>query len=503
MVLDTAAPEQPLVTYFEFPVADDLIGRFPQSGVLVEDLDGAIYVKSIRIWECNGGQGTGIVKIPVVGPAVMVGCYFSWWTVPSSGSDTREWSGYVGAVPDGDGIPLPEVAAGSGYLYGITEGGGALGGGVIFRVRVASLPTPDLMVTFISSASSAVAPGSSLSLSDVTSNRGPEPAAKSVTSYYFSLTGSHPDVKLNGNRYVPELWPSEDSPGTMAAKVPSVVSPGTYWLLACADSTLAVPERDDSNNCRSAGTAIVVAPPDLVQLSVSNPPTGAVPGSKLTITDSVQNKSQVDALASTTRYYLSLDAAKSADDLLLTGKRAIPILPSGTTSTGDVTLTIPLSARAGTFYLLACADDLLKVKEASESNNCAAASGTMLVGWPDLVTTTVFDPPPAAVIGGQLTVSDTVLNQGTLASDKSYSRYYLSVDQAKGASDILLTGKRAVMILAPGASSTGSKKVTVPLTATAGTYYVIACADDVQKLRESNETNNCRASLTTVTVRNP
>ena len=33
-----------------------------------------------------------------------------------------------------------------------------------------------------------------------------------------------------------------------------------------------------------------------------------------------------------------------------------------------------------------------------------------------------------------------------------------------------------------------------------GTYYVIACADDVDALRESNETNNCAASIVTVQV---
>ena len=98
-------------------------------------------------------------------------------------------------------------------------------------------------------------------------------------------------------------------------------------------------------------------------------------------------------------------------------------------------------------------------------------------------------------------VGDTVLNQGTLAADKSATRYYLSLNQTKGAGDVLLTGKRAIPILAPGAASTGTKKVTILLTALPGTYYVLACADDVQKLGESNEANNCRASATTVAVR--
>jgi hypothetical protein len=44
---------------------------------------------------------------------------------------------------------------------------------------------------------------------------------------------------------------------------------------------------------------------------------------------------------SATRYYLSLDAVKSAGDLLLTGSRTVPGLAAGASHTGTVTLTIP------------------------------------------------------------------------------------------------------------------------------------------------------------------
>jgi len=41
--------------------------------------------------------------------------------------------------------------------------------------------------------------------------------------------------------------------------------------------------------------------------------------------------------------------------------------------------------------------------------------------------------------------------------------------------------------------------VTVPRLAS-GTYYLFACADDKKTAVESNETNNCRSSATTVTI---
>jgi hypothetical protein len=79
----------------------------------------------------------------------------------------------------------------------------------------------------------------------------------------------------------------------------------------------------------------------------------------------------------------------------------------------------------------------------------------------------------------------------------------LSADTAKDAGDLLLTGNRSVVSLAPGATSTGSKKVTVPTAAVYGTYYVLACADDLNVVMETSEVNNCGASATTVQVTTP
>jgi hypothetical protein len=42
--------------------------------------------------------------------------------------------------------------------------------------------------------------------------------------------------------------------------------------------------------------------------------------------------------------------------------------------------------------------------------------------------------------------------------------------------------------------------VTIPTTTPLGTYYLLACADDVKKVPESNEKNNCKASASTVTI---
>ena len=69
-------------------------------------------------------------------------------------------------------------------------------------------------------------------------------------------------------------------------------------------------------------------------------------------------------------------------------------------------------------------------------------------------------------------------------------RYYLSLNQTWDAGDTLLSGTRPVSALGPGASQSGSKQITVPLSTALGTYYALACADDKKKVKETSEANN-------------
>ena len=54
--------------------------------------------------------------------------------------------------------------------------------------------------------------------------------------------------------------------------------------------------------------------------------------------------------------------------------------------------------------------------------------------------------------------------------------------------------------LAAGATSPGTVTVTIPATTPSNTYLLLACADDLNTVVETTETNNCKASATGVTV---
>jgi CARDB protein len=143
--------------------------------------------------------------------------------------------------------------------------------------------------------------------------------------------------------------------------------------------------------------------------------------------------------------------------------------------------------------------------------SCLAATFTSFIGvsapealsattHPDLVEASLSKPPPARLPGDSFAITDKVKNAGTARAGKSTTRYYLSLDQRKGASDILLAASRSVRALNPGQSSSGKANLQIPVTAPLALYFVLACADGLNKVRESSEGKNCRASPSRISV---
>ena len=96
-------------------------------------------------------------------------------------------------------------------------------------------------------------------------------------------------------------------------------------------------ETNDGNNCiATAAAAVTVTRADLVETTVSAPPATKKRGTGFPMTDTVQNLGAVASGASATRHYLSLDAVKSANDILLTGSRSVPGVAAGASHSGNV-----------------------------------------------------------------------------------------------------------------------------------------------------------------------
>ncbi len=120
-------------------------------------------------------------------------------------------------------------------------------------------------------------------------------------------------------------------------------------------------------------------PADLVVSAVSNPPASVRRAGHFTVTDTVVNRGGTAAGPSTTRYFLSADPVKSAADRALDHRRQVTGLAAGAASTGSVSVGVPPGVPRGTYFLLACADSSAGIAESSETNNCRAATTSLIV----------------------------------------------------------------------------------------------------------------------------
>src|SRR5439155_377847 len=115
---------------------------------------------------------------------------------------------------------------------------------------------------------------------------------------------------------------------------------------------------------------------------------------------------------------------------------------------------------------------------------------------PDL-TVNALGAPASLTRGATAKGSDTTANRGKAKAGKSKTVYVLSADRKRDAKDLVLA-RRALKPLKPRKRAAGKVTLAVPQGARLGAAFVIACADDARKVRESNERNNCRARPVTV-----
>ncbi|MDP9480562.1 MAG: hypothetical protein M3R38_33695, partial [Actinomycetota bacterium] len=163
----------------------------------------------------------------------------------------------------------------------------------------------------------------------------------------------------------------------------------------------------------SAPEASAAGKPDLVVSQLSDPQGPLEPGQKLRATSTTKNAGQARAAASTTRFYLSGDKLKGTGDVRFAAGQPVGILGAGKSARLTTTLTVPSATKPErSYYLIACADDLKKVGEVREANNCRASAERVFVTENPFKTAPEFDFTP-----NPLTVTPTL--QGTRAVAKT------------------------------------------------------------------------------------
>ena len=348
--------------------------------------------------------------------------------------------------------------------------------------------SPDLVVQSPTVSDSSPGEGASFTLSATVRNQGSVASAPARLVYYRSADSaiSTSDTQV-GTDQVGGLAASGTSNESIDLTAPSTV--GTYYYGACVDPVFG--ESDTENNCSSAVAVTVAERPDLVvsNVSVSNSSPDAVASFALSAT--VRNRGSGASAPARLVYYRSTDSTISTSDTQV-GTDQVGNLAASGTSNESINLTAPSSA--GTYYYGACVDPLSG--ESNTGNNCSNAVMVTVVERADLVVreVSVSDNNPDA--GAPFTLSATVRNQGSGASEPTRLHYHRSDDSTITLSDVKVGDSSYVDSVPVSGNHTLAIELDAPRDA--GTYYYGACVEPVSG--ESNTGNNCSDAVT-VTVK--
>ncbi|PYU98715.1 MAG: hypothetical protein DMG10_27465, partial [Acidobacteria bacterium] len=185
--------------------------------------------------------------------------YFSLDSILDSG-DTLIGNRPVGVLGGGSSsagstvVTIPvDTTPGTRYLIVLADGGQTVGESIETnntRTTSISIPFPDLQVSALSAPSSALS-GSTITVTDTTSNLGTGLAAASTTRYYLSATSTYDTTDiLIGSRSIGTLLNGASSSGSATVTIPAGTVVGRYYLIARADGEEVLAETNETNNTK-------------------------------------------------------------------------------------------------------------------------------------------------------------------------------------------------------------------------------------------------------------
>ena len=369
---------------------------------------------------------------------------------------------------------------------------------------------PDLILTGLSVSpnTTAIAPGTILSVSNTVKNQGDAAAGSFTVAFHLSTNttyGDGDDVVITATRAVNSLATGANSKATSKLTIPLTTPVGTYHLCVMVDSGNSVSESNEANNTFCTEGTGHVTEPDLVMTAVT-PTTSTVSSTAtLSVTNTVENQGALSAGSFLVAYHLSTNTTYGdGDDVVLPTTRAVNSLAVGARSTATTKLSIPLDTPAGSYFVCAKTDSANAVLELDETNNTQCSSTQVTVPASDLLLTAVSTTTTAIAPGKTLSASSTAKNQGGFPAGSSLIAFHLSTNTTYGdGDDVVITATRAVNSLAAAAISTATSTLTIPPSTPVGTYHLCAIADSGDAVSESNEANNTFCTTGTIQVTEP
>ena len=260
---------------------------------------------------------------------------------------------------------------------------------------------------------------------------------------------------------------------------------------------------DGTNGANNAAVAagmlqVVSLLPDLEIASVAGPATMAL-GRPMTVPFTVRNTGLTAAGAFRVRFYLApASPPPNPGAGVDVGFRAFTALAAGAILATTAVVTVPGNLSQTSYLVSAVADadgQVTEIIEGTTANGRVAATPTTLVR-PDLIVSRLDVAGLAAARaarGGTLTLRNVTVKNAAATpgyAPASTLKFYLSGDAVLDGGDFELTPAVTVPALAPGASFAAIPTLTIPASAVTGARFLIARANALGNVPESDTTND-------------
>ncbi|MBP3964727.1 CARDB domain-containing protein [Paenibacillus lignilyticus] len=231
--------------------------------------------------------------------------------------------------------------------------------------------------------------------------------------------------------------------------------------------------------------------PDLVVTGITWTPANPVTGNEISFSATIKNQGADPSPAGVVHGVLfAIDGTSVSWSDNYTS--SIPAGASVTvTATGGPSAKASWTATSGRHTVSAYVDDVNRIAESNESNNTWSQSISLSgSGTPDLVVTDITWTPASPQTGNEVTFSAVIKNQGTAATSAGTIHGVLftvdgtSVNWSDNYTSSLAAGASVTV------TATGGPNAKSSWTAASGTHTVRAFIDDVNRIAESNESNN-------------
>jgi subtilase family serine protease len=423
------------------------------------------------------------------------------WTLPDKVKAYFLGSSYLPPLPsqstllDSAGLYIPkDIVTGVYFLVSYTDAGNEVyeinefNNRYIFPINIGtSSPSVDLYPTFLSVDDSLIVSNQAIaSLGE--SNLGTDFSGSYEVGFYLSKDSTLDDFdNFLVSKKSDGLAGNTSSYSDVKIPLPSL-SQGWYYLIAALDVYNAVSETLEYNNTIArrfyiSGNGFA----DLVLDSarIENP-NRLSPGDSITLSFIERNIGTGSAGEHYTNFYLSTSPYIDPSAIALS-KTFVSGLNAQDGIYKSEYAVIPADLPSGFYYLIAQADSYNSVSESDEHNNTNVTQVT--IGTTDVdLTTVMFDSTITVLRGDYFNANGYVSNIGSVFTSSSYMGFYLSKDSRLDSSDTFVQSQYIDYLYAGDLRYFYTSIPTYNFEP--GMYYLIAKADYLNYVAESNEENN-------------